>query len=83
MLTHYQPLYFPEIDRFRGNSRSNRFFAFLHAFPTPASFTALTKEEFVAAAWDAVGRKVSKTQILTMFSRRRAHRSDCRCHWMT
>ncbi|ESY90310.1 hypothetical protein X738_30455 [Mesorhizobium sp. LNHC209A00] len=83
-LTHYQPLYFPEIDRFRGNSRSDWFFAFLHAFPTPASITALTKEEFVAAAWDVVGRKVSKTQILTaIFSRRRAHRSDCRCHWMT
>lgn len=37
MLTHYQPLYFPEIDRFRGNSRSDWFFAFLHAFPTPAT----------------------------------------------
>jgi transposase len=64
ILTHYLPLYFPEIDRFRGNSRSDWFFAFLHAFPTPASVTALTKEEFVAAAWDVVGRKVSKTQIL-------------------
>ncbi|CAH1687762.1 hypothetical protein CHELA41_40080 [Hyphomicrobiales bacterium] len=64
ILTHYLPLYFPEIDRFRGNSRSDWFFAFLDAFPTPASITALTKEEFVAAAWDVVGRKVSKTQIL-------------------
>ncbi len=64
ILTHYLPLYFPEIDRFRGNSRSDWFFAFLHAFPTPASITALTKEEFVTAAWDVVGRKVSKTQIL-------------------
>jgi len=41
ILTHYLPLYFPEIDRFRGNSRSDWFFAFLHAFPTPASITAL------------------------------------------
>jgi transposase len=65
ILTHYLPLYFPEIDRFRGNSRSDWFYAFLHAFPTPASITALTKEEFVAAAWDVVGRKVSKAQILT------------------
>ena len=64
ILTHYLPLYFPEIDRFRGNSRSDWFFAFLDAFPTPASITALTKEEFVKAAWDVVGRKVSKTQIL-------------------
>ena len=47
ILTHYLPLYFPEIDRFRGNSRSDWFFAFLDAFPTPASITTLTKEEFV------------------------------------
>lgn len=64
ILTHYLPLYFPEIDRFRGNSRSDWFFAFLDAFPTPASVTALTKEDFVEAAWDVVGRKVSKTQLL-------------------
>jgi transposase len=64
ILTHYLPLYFPEIERFRGNSRSDWFFAFLDAFPTPANITALTKEEFVKAAWDVVGRKVSKTQIL-------------------
>ena len=43
ILTHYLPLYFPEIDRFRGNSRSDWFFAFLDAFPTPASITALAK----------------------------------------
>jgi transposase len=64
ILTHYLPLYFPEIDRFRGNSRSDWFFAFLDAFPTPATITALTREAFVQAAWDVVGRKVSKTQIL-------------------
>lgn len=64
ILTHYLPLYFPEIDRFRGNSRSNSFFAFLDAFPTSASITKLTKEGFVTAAWDVVGRNVSKTQIL-------------------
>jgi transposase len=64
ILTHYLPLYFPEIERFRGNSRSDWFFAFLDAFPTPANITALTKEEFVKEAWDVVGRKVSKTQIL-------------------
>jgi len=45
ILTHYLPLYFPEIDRFRGNSRSDWFFAFLDVFPTRASITALTKEE--------------------------------------
>jgi len=64
ILTHYLPLYFPEIERFRGNSRSDWFFAFLDAFPTPSSITILTKEKFVEAAWDVVGRKVSKSQIL-------------------
>ena len=37
ILTHYLPLYFPEIERFRQNSRSEWFFAFLEQFPTPAS----------------------------------------------
>ncbi len=33
ILSHYLPLYFPEIDRFRHNSRSDWFFAFLDRFP--------------------------------------------------
>jgi transposase len=64
ILTHYLPLYFPEIERFRGNSRSDWFFAFLDAFPTPASIMALSKEAFIEAAWDVVGRKVSKERLL-------------------
>jgi hypothetical protein len=64
ILTHYLPLYFPEIERFRGNSRSDWFFAFLDAFPTPASITSLSKEVFIEAAWDVVGRKVSKQRLL-------------------
>jgi len=65
ILTHYLPLYFPEIDRFKGNSRSDWFFAFLEQFPTPASITTLSKEAFVEAAWSVVGRKVSKERLLT------------------
>ena len=64
LLTHYLPLYFPEIDRFRHNSRSEWFFAFLDRFPTPASITALGKEAFIAAAWDVIGRKVAKARLL-------------------
>ncbi len=64
ILTHYLPLYFPEIDRFRHNSRGEWFFAFLDRFPTPASITALGKEAFIAAAWDVVGRKVAKARLL-------------------
>jgi hypothetical protein len=47
-----------------GNSRSDWFLAFLERFPTPASITALAKDAFIAAAWDVVGRKVSKTRLL-------------------
>lgn len=65
ILTHYLPLYFPEVERFRGNSRSDWFFAFLEAFPTPASIMALSREQFIAAAWKVVGRKVSKARLLS------------------
>ena len=63
--THYLPLYFPEVDRFRQNSRSDWFFAFLDRFPTPASITALDKPAFIEAAWSVVGRKVSKERLLS------------------
>lgn len=62
--THYLPLYFPEVERFRQNSRSDWFFAFLDQFPTPASITALDKPAFIEAAWSIVGRKVSKERLL-------------------
>lgn len=64
LLTHYLPLYFPEAARFSGNSRSDWFLAFLEAFPTPASVTAVTKDAFIDAAWDVVGKKVSKARLL-------------------
>ena len=35
ILTHYLPLYFPEVDRFRHNSRSDWFFASSIASPRP------------------------------------------------
>src|SRR4051795_3160115 len=63
ILTHHLPLYFPEIGRFRHNSRSAWFFAFLDRFPTPGSITALSKEAFIAAAWNVIGRKVSKERL--------------------
>lgn len=64
ILTHYLPLYFPEIERFRHNSRSDWFFAFLEMFPTPASITTLEKDAFIAAAWDVLGRKVAKARLM-------------------
>src|SRR6185503_15633046 len=44
ILTHYLPLSFPEINRFRRSNRSDWFFAFLDRFPTPASVITLSKE---------------------------------------
>jgi len=64
LLTHYLPLYFPEAERFQGNSRSDWFLALLEQFPTPASITGLSEEAFVEAAWEVVGRKVSKARLL-------------------
>lgn len=65
LLTHYLPLYFPEAERFRGNTRSDWFLAFLEMFPLPVMITALEKEAFIAAAWEVVGRKVSKHRLLS------------------
>ncbi len=62
--THYLPLYFPEIDRFRHNSRSEWFFIFLDRFPVPAAILELSREQFIEAAWPVIGRKVAKTRIL-------------------
>ncbi len=76
LLTHYLPLYFPEIARFAGNSRSDWFLAFLERFPTPGSIMAHLKEDFIEAAWDVVGRKVSKARC-AIFTRPPVHPSDC------
>ena len=65
LLTHYLPLYFPEAERFKGNSRSDWFLAFLDQFPTPASITAMDEETFIEAAWGVVGRKVSKRSVIS------------------
>ena len=64
ILTHYLPLYFPEIARFAGNSRSDWFLAIPERFPTPASITALDRGTFSAAAWPLIGRKVSKARLI-------------------
>jgi len=64
LLTHHLPLYFPEIEKFKGNARSDWFLAFLELFPTAASITAHEKQAFVEAAWDVGGRKVSKQRLL-------------------
>ncbi len=65
ILTHYLPLYFPEADRFHRSSRTDWFLAFLEMFPSPHMISAMTKEEFIHAAWEVVGRKVEKSLMLS------------------
>jgi hypothetical protein len=64
ILIHYLPLYFPETERFAGNSRSDWFLALLERFPTPSSIMALDRNSFVHEAWPVIGRKVSKARLL-------------------
>lgn len=65
ILTHYLPLYFPEAERFHRSARSDWFLAFLEQFPSPHMISAMTKEAFIDEAWNVVGRKVSKTLLLS------------------
>lgn len=62
---HYLPLYFPEATRFHRSSRSDWFLTFLEMFPSPHLIAAMDKEAFIAAAWQVVGRKVSKTVLIS------------------
>ncbi len=65
ILTHYLPLYFPEADRFHRSSRSDWFLAFLERYPSPHFISTMSREAFIADAWDVVARKVSKERLLT------------------
>ena len=50
LLTHYLPLYLPEIERHYHTSRSLWLLDFLQAFPTPATISSLDREQFVQSA---------------------------------
>jgi transposase len=65
ILTHYLPLYFPEADRFHRSSRSDWFLAFLERYPSPHFISAMSREAFIADAWNAIGRRVSKERLLS------------------
>ena len=62
--THYLPLYFPEVDKFRHSSRAYWFFQWLHRFPTPGHITSLSEQAFSDESWDLMGRKVGKAALL-------------------
>lgn len=63
-MTHYLPLYFPEIERYYTNSRAQWFTRLLHRFPCPAAITRYSCEVFAQEAWTIVGRKVNKRGFL-------------------
>lgn len=60
LLTHYLPLYFPEVERYFHTTQATWFARFLIRFPTAASIRALSFEAFQGDAWNLVGRKVNK-----------------------
>lgn len=61
LMTHYLPLYFPEIERYFHSSHAEWFARFLLRFPTAASIRRLSFDHFKIEAWDLVGRKVNKS----------------------
>lgn len=65
ILTHYLPLYFPEADRFHRSSRSDWFLAFLERYPSSHFISAMSREAFIADAWEVIGRRVSKERLLS------------------
>ncbi len=60
LMTHYLPLYFPEVERYFDGAHADWFARFMLRFPTAASIRALTYEAFHEQAWELVGRKVNK-----------------------
>lgn len=65
LFNHYVALFFPEIERFFNSSRAEWFCRFMLKFPTPGSIIRYRQETVIKRAWDVVGRKVSKTRLLT------------------
>lgn len=64
LVNHYLTLYFPEMERYLHNSRSEWFCRLMLKYPTPISICTLGKSEFVEDAWEVVGRKVAKQRFL-------------------
>lgn len=50
ILTHYLPLYWPEVERFHRSSRSDWFFAFLERYPSPHFISSMGRDAFIADA---------------------------------
>lgn len=64
ILTHYLPLYFPEMGKWWHSTRADWWINYLLHFPTPTSVTRYTLDEFCHVASPIVGRKVDKQNKL-------------------
>lgn len=67
IVTHYLPLYFPEVQKYYYTSRAQWFSSLLLRFPTPSSVLKYSQEKFIEAARDVAGRKVNKVAWLIDF----------------
>lgn len=60
ILTHYLPLYFPEMGKWWHSTRADWWINYLLHFPTSAAVTRYSLEDFCKVAAPIVGRKVNK-----------------------
>jgi len=67
IMTHFLPLYFPEVQKYFHASRAQWFSSLLLRFPSPSSVMKYNREEFIEAAREVSGRKVNKSAWLTDF----------------
>ncbi|UCC40979.1 MAG: IS110 family transposase [Candidatus Aminicenantes bacterium] len=67
IMTHFIPLYFPEVQKYFHSSRAEWFSSLLLRFPSPSSVMKYRLEDFIQAAREVAGRKVNKTAWLTDF----------------
>ncbi len=67
ILTHYLPLYFPEAEKYFCSSRAAWFSRVLYNFPSPHYIKEMGEQQFIAKAWELVGRKVAKENFLKDF----------------
>ena len=65
ILTRYLPLDFPEAERFHRSSRTGWFPAFPETYPSPHMISAMSREAFIADAWQVAGRKLSEERLLS------------------
>ena len=64
LLTHYLPLYFPEMGKWWHSTRADWWISYLLRCPVPSAITKYTQDEFCQIASPIIGRKVNKAAKL-------------------